>query len=150
MEGVNMSIMITRITSATPNVVTSLNALLPQLSSSAEPLTLETLTAIVENENSYLLVATNEASQIVGTLTLATFQIPSGRRAWIEDVVVSESARGEGIGRQLVENAIDVAREIGAKSIDLTSRPAREAANALYVAVGFELRTTNVFRLNLS
>lgn len=145
-----MSIMITRITSATPNVVTSLNALLPQLSSSAEPLTLETLTAIVENENSYLLVATNEASQIVGTLTLATFQIPSGRRAWIEDVVVSESARGEGIGRQLVENAIDVAREIGAKSIDLTSRPAREAANALYVAVGFELRTTNVFRLNLS
>ena len=79
-------------------------------------------------------------------LTLATFVIPTGKRAWIEDVVVDSAARGQGAGRALVEAAIAHAKQIGAKSVDLTSRPSREAANRLYVRSGFTARQTNVYR----
>jgi ribosomal protein S18 acetylase RimI-like enzyme len=79
-------------------------------------------------------------------LTLITFRIPTGRRAWIEDVVVDADARGEGIGERLTEAAVDEARRRGARTIDLTSRPSREAANALYQKMGFERRETNVYR----
>jgi ribosomal protein S18 acetylase RimI-like enzyme len=86
---------------------------------------------------------------IVGTLTLVTFRIPTGVRAWIEDVVVDDVARGHGVGDLLNRFALDLARAKGAKTVDLTSRPSREAANRLYQRIGFEPRDTNVYRYSL-
>ena len=79
-------------------------------------------------------------------LSLATFKIPTGLRAWIEDVVVDEAARGQGAGQALVEAAVAHAKELGCRTVDLTSRPSREAANRLYKRCGFKLRETNVYR----
>jgi ribosomal protein S18 acetylase RimI-like enzyme len=86
------------------------------------------------------------AGPIVGTLTLVVFRIPTGVRAWIEDVVVDEGARGRGVGQALTRAAIDRAAQAGARTVDLTSRPAREAANRLYQGLGFQARATNVYR----
>lgn len=83
---------------------------------------------------------------IMGTLTLAVFRIPTGLRAWIEDVVVDEKARGQGIGEALTRAAVDHAASLGARTVDLTSRPSRESANRLYARLGFELRQTNCYR----
>jgi len=82
----------------------------------------------------------------VGSLTLALFRIPTGVRAWIEDVVVDETVRGQGIGEALNGEALRIAKENGAGSVDLTSRPSREAANRLYQRLGFQTRETNVYR----
>ena len=92
---------------------------------------------------------TPDAGDIVGAMTLVLFPLASGVRAWIEDVVVDESARGRGIGAALNRRAIEIAREAGARTVDLTSRPDREAANRLYARLGFEQRSTNVYRLSL-
>lgn len=123
--------------------------LIPQLSSSNPPPTAEELRAIVASEASTLLVACDEQGRMLGSLTLAMFRIPTGLRAWIEDVVVDGAARGMGVGRLLNEAAIDIARQAGATTVDLTSRPSREAANRLYQRIGFELRDTNVYRFRL-
>ena len=88
--------------------------------------------------------------RIVGSLTLATYTIPTGLKAWIEDVVVDGDARGHGVGEALNRAALDEARRRGAKEVDLTSRPSREDANRLYVRLGFEARQTNVYRYTLS
>ena len=85
----------------------------------------------------------------VGTLTLVVFRIPTGVRAWIEDVVVDDAARGHGVGEALNQFALDLARGKGAKTVDLTSRPSREAANRLYQRIGFQPRETNVYRFDL-
>ena len=82
-------------------------------------------------------------------ISLALFLLASGLRAWIEDVVVDESARGRGIGAALNRRAIEIARQAGARTVDLTSRPDREAANRLYARLGFNQRNTNVYRLDL-
>ena len=82
-------------------------------------------------------------------LTLSTYPTPTGTKAWIDDVIVSEAARGHGVGEALNRAAIDAARRRGIESIDLTSRPSREAANRLYHRIGFEQRTTNVYRFKL-
>lgn len=92
------------------------------------------------------LMVYKDEGEILGMLTLVTFTIPTGTRAWIEDVVVDDAARGKGVGRALVEAACDLATTRGAKSVDLTSRPSREAANRLYRRCGFEARETNVYR----
>jgi ribosomal protein S18 acetylase RimI-like enzyme len=133
---------------ATPEVVDGLNKLLPQLSSHPPTLTIDDVERMVHSEAATLFVAT-ENGVILGTLTLIIFSIPTGRRGWIEDVVVDESARGAGVGELLTSAAIDEARVRGVRSIDLTSRPSREAANAMYVKLGFGLRETNVYRLTL-
>ena len=86
---------------------------------------------------------------IFGMLSLAIFEIPTGVRAWIEDVVVDEAARGQGAGLKLVEAALEQAKKVGARTVDLTSRPSREAANRLYRRAGFEQRETNVYRVPL-
>jgi ribosomal protein S18 acetylase RimI-like enzyme len=143
-----VSISIEIATSATAELLTSLNQLVPQLSSSAAPLTSQDVEALIANPAVSVFVAKNEGA-IVGTLTLVVFPIPSGLRAWIEDVVVDESARGLGAGAALTEAAISESKRRGAKSIDLTSRPSREAANAMYVKLGFEQRETNVYRLSI-
>lgn len=83
---------------------------------------------------------------IVGALTLVLFPIPTGTRAWIEDVVVDEAARGQGVGAALTQEAIRLARAEGARTVDLTSRPSRAAANRLYERLGFQLRDSKVYR----
>jgi ribosomal protein S18 acetylase RimI-like enzyme len=118
--------------------------LLPQLSSAAPP-DLATLTAIASAPGTSLLLARLDG-QVVGSLTLVTFRIPTGVRAIVEDVVVDETVRGRGIGAALVEEALRIAALAGARNVDLTSRPSREAANRLYERVGFIRRETNVWR----
>src|ERR1700728_2361518 len=138
-----MTITVEKAQFATTELVVGLNRLLPQLSASAELLTSDDVEAMVHSESTTLFVALEDAN-VVGTLTLVVFSIPTGRRAWIEDVVVDESSRGGGVGQQLTMAAIEEARLRGVRSIDLTSRPSREAANAMYVKLGFEARETNV------
>jgi len=123
----------------------ALNDLLPQLSTSAKPLKEIDLQNIIVNSSVHLLLA-QENTECFGTLTLVVFPIITGTRAWIEDVVVSENARGRGVGKLLTEKAILLAAEHGAKTVDLTSRPSREAANKLYKSAGFQQRETNVYR----
>ena len=143
-----MSISIEIATHATDELLTSLNQLVPQLSSSASPLMSDDVEALIGNPAVSVFIAKNDGA-IVGTLTLVVFPIPSGLRAWIEDVVVDEGARGLGAGVALTEAAIAESKRRGAKSIDLTSRPSREVANAMYVKLGFIQRETNVYRFDL-
>lgn len=132
----------------TPELVEAFARLIPQLSSSNPAPTETQLAAICESEASVLLLAIDREAddRILGSLTLAWFRIPTGVRAWIEDVVVDESARGRGVGELLNRAALDRARELGAKTVELTSRPSREAANRLYQRIGFVARDTNVYR----
>lgn len=128
------------------DIVDAFAKLIPQLSRSSPAPSREVLQAIASSEASTLLIARDEANTILGSMTLAMFDIPTGRRAWIEDVVVDEDARGQGVGRLLNERALEIAKDAGAKTVDLTSRPSREAANRLYKRIGFEQRDTNVYR----
>ncbi|MEJ7799390.1 MAG: GNAT family N-acetyltransferase [Ilumatobacter sp.] len=119
--------------------------LIPQLSSSSPPPSAEVLQAIVDSPDSVLYIARVDG-RIVGSLTLAFYRIPTGLKAWIEDVVVGEAARGHGVGEGLNRAAIAEAGERGAKNVSLTSRPSREAANRLYQRLGFAPYDTNVYR----
>lgn len=130
-------------------VVDAMSRLVPQLSSSNPAPDVEALRRIVEHRASTLFLARIDG-RIVGSLTLAVFPIPTGIRAWIEDVVVDEEARGFGVGEALNRAALEHARSLGAITVDLTSRPSREAANRLYRRLGFEERPTNVYRFELS
>ncbi len=141
---------ITEIVDVTDDVVAAFKRLIPQLSSSSPPPDADELSEMVANPNTVIYAARDtEDGSFVGTLTLAFFRIPTGLQARIEDVVVEEASRGLGIGQRLTESAIDRARRAGAKSIGLTSRPSRAAANALYTKMGFDRRDTNVYRLKL-
>ena len=142
-----VSVQIEIASEATDELRDALSHLLPQLSSSPPP-TLDELAIITANPESALFVARLEG-RIVGSLTLIFYRIPTGLKAWIEDVVVDESARGHGIGELLNRAALDEARRRGAKAVSLTSRPSREAANRLYQRIGFESRPTNVYRYDL-
>ncbi|USR79041.1 GNAT family N-acetyltransferase [Arcanobacterium pinnipediorum] len=142
------------VTDVTPELHEAFGRLIGQLSRSATPMDAEQIEGFLAQDCIDLLVfrdeeATGTTGQapIVGMLTLVTFEIPTGWRAWIEDVVVDESARGKGVGASLVAAAIELAKKHGAKTVDLTSRPSREAANRLYQRAGFELRETNVYRV---
>ncbi len=128
---------------ATQEVLDGLNRILPQLSSSAPPLTLVQLDEICVND---MLFIARDSGVIVGSLTLVIFRLPTGLRAWIEDVVVDEAARGKGVGEELNKAAIKATFDSGARTLDLTSRPSREAANRLYQKLGFKARETNVYR----
>jgi ribosomal protein S18 acetylase RimI-like enzyme len=135
------------VTTPTAALVAALGHLVGQLSSSAPTLTEDQLRQIIEGPATRLLIARDEQGSIVGSLTLAVFRIPTGVRAWIEDVVVDEAARGQGVGEALSREAIRLARDAGARTVDLTSRPDREVANRLYARLGFQQRATNVYRL---
>jgi len=135
-------------TEVTTELTAALVTLIPQLSSSADPVTEDVLRRVLADPAITMFVAHHEGI-IVGSLTLAVFTIPTGSRAWIEDVVVDESARGLGAGEALTLAALDAAKAKGATSVDLTSRPSREAANRLYLRMGFVARETNVYRFSL-
>ena len=128
----------------------ALAQLLPQLSSSAEPLTRDVLEEIVASPATTLFVARDESARVVGMLTLATFPTPTGVRGWIEDVVVETEQRGKGTGAALVDAALQAARGAGARTVDLTSNPSRTEANSLYQKLGFATRETNVYRFDPS
>ena len=134
--------------SVTNDLVAAFARLVPQLSSSSPAPSREQLERIVQSDSCRLLIA-REGGQIVGSLTLVVFPIPTGARAWIEDVVVDSSARGKGVGEALNLKALEIARAEGAVTVDLTSRPSREAANRLYQRIGFVKRDTNVYRYDL-
>jgi ribosomal protein S18 acetylase RimI-like enzyme len=133
-----------------PDVTEAIGRLLPLLSSSAPAPSQEQIDQIASSPASTLFVARDgEGGPIVGTLTLALFRIPTGVRAWIEDVIVDQSTRGRGCGEELTRAALDAARRAGARTVELTSRPSREAANRLYQRIGFTARETNVYRYEL-
>ncbi len=144
-----MSVDVEVLSEVTDEVVQAFGRLLPQLSSSAPPLDARALEVIVAAHASTLLLARIDGV-IVGTLTLAIFPIPTGIRAWIEDVVTDESARGQGVGEALTLAAIDIARDGGARTVDLTTRPSREAAGRLYERLGFERRDSRLYRYSQS
>ncbi len=134
-----------RITDYTADVAEAFARLLPQLSASAQTPTTEQIAALLNNPNTHLFVASKEGA-IVGMLSLVVVDIPTGRKAWIEDVVVDEAARGLRIGAALVKRAKVEAAALGAQKVYLTSNPSRKAAHALYLKCGFEKYDTTVFR----
>jgi len=141
---------VTQVTTVSDELVAAFERLIPQLSASARPPTRADLEEIISSPATTVLLARSDEGEITGSLTLVVFRIPTGARAWIEDVVVDEAARGQGAGQALVDEAIRLASEAGARTVDLTSRPSREAANTLYEKVGFHARETNLYRYDLS
>ena len=133
----------------TDALIAAMEKLIPQLSRSNPPPSADQLQLMVDSDASRLLLALDDNGAILGSLTLVLFRIPTGVRAWIEDVVVDGDARGMGVGDKLNRFALEMARDNGAVSVDLTSRPTREAANRLYQRLGFEQRSTNVYRYDL-
>jgi ribosomal protein S18 acetylase RimI-like enzyme len=138
-------------TAATSEIVEAVARLMPLLSRSAAPPSLAEVAEIVASPATTLFLARDgQDGPIVGILTLAVFRIPSGVRAWIEDVIVAEEARGQGCGEALNRAALEAAAAAGARTVELTSRPSREAANRLYQRIGFVPRQTNVYRYELA
>ena len=135
-----------KVTASSAQLSEALERLLPQLSQSAQMPNSQQIEVLIASDNTHLFVAELE-SEIVGMLSLVVVDIPTGRKAWIEDVVVDETARGLHIGQALVEKAKEVAAEVGAKKIYLTSNPSRKAAHALYGKCGFEEYGTTVFKI---
>ena len=116
--------------------------------SSARPPDPAELRDLVSSPTVTLFVA-RSGDAIVGTLSLAIFAVPTGRRAWIEDVVVDPRFRERGIASRLVAAALKLATEAACRTVDLTSRPSRQDANRLYERLGFVRRETNVYRISL-
>ncbi|MGB0820944.1 MAG: GNAT family N-acetyltransferase [Ilumatobacteraceae bacterium] len=150
---VEVAISVRAATEVDDGLVEAFSRLIPQLSSSSPPPTAAELLSIIDNPNSVLFIAEldgdDDVRSVVGSLTLAFYRIPTGLKAWIEDVVVDESARGLGVGEALNVAAIDESRQRGAKNVSLTSRSSREAANRLYQRLGFEPYETNLYRFGL-
>ncbi len=140
-----MSVEVEAVGRVTDELVEAAGRLLSQLSSSAASLGADGLARIAQHQATTLFVARSQGA-IVGMLTLVTFPLPSGVRARIEDVVVDQAARGQGVGTALTMAALRLAQDQGARSVDLTSRPSRVAANRLYQQLGFQLRDSNVYR----
>ena len=142
-----MTVQVEVLSAATDEAIDAFRRLLPQLSRSAPALDQAALTAVVKCLANTVLVS-RSAGQINGTLTLVMFPIPTGTRAWIEDVVVDEAARGQGAGVALTQEALRLARAAGARTVDLTSRPSREAAGRLYERAGFQMRESRLYRFD--
>ena len=141
---------VSRVTEADEELVEAIVRLLPQLSTSAPAPSVGDLSEIVGSPATVFFVLRNgEGGTIVGALTLAIFRIPTGVRAWIEDVIVDQAVRGQGGGELLTRAALDAARAAGARTVELTSRPTRQAANRLYQKLGFVTRQTNLYRYDL-
>ena len=136
---------IAELNEADEDTLAAINRLLPQLSGSVRPISLERLGELADSGATRIYLA-KEGSVVLGMLSLVVFSIPTGTKAWVEDVVVDGQARGKGVGKSLVRHALEEASRLKAKAVDLTSRPSREAANLLYQSLGFEVRQTNVYR----
>jgi ribosomal protein S18 acetylase RimI-like enzyme len=146
-----VTIRIETVSAVDDELVAAFERLIPQLSRSNPPPSRDALEEIVSDPGNVVFIARDDVRDdaIVGSLTLATFRIPTAVRAWIEDVVADSAASGQRIGELLSSAALDEARRRGAKTVELTSRPSREAANHIYKKLGFQLRDTNVYRFDL-
>jgi ribosomal protein S18 acetylase RimI-like enzyme len=140
-----VSVHVEEVRAATDEVAAAMRHLVPQLSTTAAVPDIAAVQRIVGSQATTLLAARLDG-RIVGFLALVMFPIPTGFRAWIEDVIVDEAARGRGIGEVLTKRALDLADAAGARTVDLTTRPHREAASRLYERVGFAARTTRNYR----
>ncbi|MFF3959344.1 GNAT family N-acetyltransferase [Streptomyces sp. NPDC001890] len=140
-----MSVEVEVVRGATDEVVEAIARLLPQLSSTAGVPDRDSVAALLRSDATTLLMARIEG-RAVGMLTLILFPLPTGLRGRIEDVVVDEAARGHGVGAALTEEALRLAGVAGARTVDLTSRPSRRAANRLYERLGFQVRDSQVHR----
>lgn len=138
---------IERISEPTEELYKALQHLIPQMGKHKIPPTREELGVLLNRQGATLLIARHpdEKGEITGVLSLTVYQVPTGLRSIVEDVVVDEKMRRMGIGEALVRHAIALAREAGANGVSLTSNPQREAANQLYLSMGFELRKTNPY-----
>lgn len=129
--------------------VEAVNRLLGQLSSTPRRFSMASLEAIVNSENSHLLLAEVDG-KVAGMLTLSHYLAPTGLKMWVEDVVVDGAMRGRSLGRRLVERAVEYARTLGPGTLMLTSRPSRETANALYRSCGFSFKETNNYTMKIT
>ena len=141
-----MGVEIYELVEADNSLLVDVNRLLAQLSSSPVVFGMEQLEALVSSQASHVFIAKCDGL-LAGMLTLGEYLAPTGRKMWIEDVVVDEAVRGRSIGRMLVEHAISFSKKLGGGTLMLTSRPARVAANRLYRSCGFELKETNLYRM---
>jgi ribosomal protein S18 acetylase RimI-like enzyme len=132
----------------TPAIQTSVQHFVDLLVSKPYKVSTETLASLIESENSYLFLAFDETEKIAGMLTVGMYYSPTGKKAWVEDVVVDNAYRGQGIGEKLVLHAIEFVKSKEVGLLMLTSNPAREAANRLYPRVGFDKKETNVYKMN--
>ena len=138
---------ITEVNTVSHELHDSLNRLLRQLSKHFEGISIADIERLIAYEQTHLYVGVDEMGEVRATCCLCLAASPTGEKAWLEDLVVDETARGRGYAKQLLHHAIAAAKSLGAKSLYLTSRPERKAANALYKKVGFEPRETNVYRM---
>lgn len=139
-----MAFVVEEVKTLTQPLAEALAQLVPQLSSRVAAPTPEQLQRVAAGASSALFVA-RDGDRAVGMLTLVWYDVPTGRKAWIEDVVVDAAARGGGAGAALVGAALEYASGVGAERVMLTSSPRREAARALYRRLGFEEVETTVF-----
>jgi GNAT superfamily N-acetyltransferase len=122
--------------------------LLPQLAPGADLPSKEHFKKILKSDMTHFFIAEVDNNEI-GMFTLASYHAPTGIKVWMEDVVIDEAHRGKGFGKEMMHFAIEYAKSTGAKTLDLTSKPTRIAANQLYKKTGFVLRETNVYRYQL-
>jgi ribosomal protein S18 acetylase RimI-like enzyme len=134
---------IEQVTEATEELVEMIRALLPQLSEARTPPTLEQLREVVSTQT--LLVARTDDGGVAGVLTFVRYRVSSGIKGRLEDVIVDESARGQGVGEALVREGMRRANEAGVLMLELTSMPYRQSANRLYKRLGFVRKPTNVY-----
>jgi ribosomal protein S18 acetylase RimI-like enzyme len=144
-----VAVVIEEAKAVTPELVAAFRQLTPQLSRTAPAPGGHELAEMVRSPATVLLMARDPDKGLIGSLTLVLFRIPTGVRAWIEDVVVDEASRGRGVAEVLCREALNRASAAGARTVDLTSRPSRESANRLYRRLGFVERQTNVYRWSL-
>ena len=135
----------------TEEVYQAFQCLIPQLTQHSLPPSREDLQIMAESPGTVIFIAReDELHQIIGSATLGLFQTPTGRHGWIEDVIVDEGARRQGVGKALTEACLKKARDLALHEVNLTSRPARQAANQLYTSLGFSRRESNLYRYELS
>lgn|SRR6266540_4299990 len=136
-----------KVSELTDELYEALQRLIPQMGIHKTPPTRQDLRALLKAPGATLLIARepDENGEIVGVLSLTVYRVPTGLRSIVEDVVVDEKMRRQGIGEALVRHAINIAHDAGANGVALTSNPQREAANQLYQSMGFERRNTNPY-----
>ncbi len=137
-----------QVTEVTPTLIKAFQRLIPQLNPASRVPNQAELQEVIDSKNTFLFAGT-ENDEIVGTISLVVYKIPTGNKAWIEDVIVDETMRGKGYGRKLMLHAIEFAKSRGISKINLTSNPTRIAANKMYQQLGFEQYITNMYRLEV-
>jgi ribosomal protein S18 acetylase RimI-like enzyme len=141
---------IRRITRFSKKVFEAALKLLLQLAPDAELISENSFKSLLASKDIYFFIGELDNKEVAGILTIGTMRLLSGKKFWIEDVVVDESHRGKGYGKELMLHAINFLQDLGATSVMLTSRPSRVAANKLYSELGFMRYETNVYKMNMS